>query len=100
MKQDVSFDIFKIASKISDIYKSSEKPKKREITKTLFTNFFLSGRNLHIYWKKPFNLLMEKEVKRLWLPKISAFRTFYPEIVATMSHKMFFDFERQHLREM
>ena len=50
-RKDSIIDIFEptvgvsqIASKISSIYKACDKLKKREIIKTVFTNFLLSGK--------------------------------------------------------
>ncbi len=67
LHKEAVIDIFKIASNIKDIYKSSDINRKREILKIICPNLKLQGLNLHVSLRKPFNLLVPKEVNIEWL---------------------------------
>lgn len=58
--------VLNLASRLPELFKSSQPEQKRKILKLVFANLLMKGKNLEIFYKKPFSLLAEGSKCFVW----------------------------------
>lgn len=87
--------VLQLVENATEIWKSSQLGKKRDILGLLFTNFYVSGESVGFTLVEPFKDMLEYSDSPVWLPNLEEFRIFYPQINSTMQEKMYFEFENR-----
>ncbi len=59
--------LLKLASKASELFKSSELHEKRQLIKLTLQNLRLNGKTVEYEWQKPFNILADYASRSAWL---------------------------------
>lgn len=73
--EDQVINVFELANRSHELFKSSDSGQKRQIVNLLFPNLQMDGEKLVFTLQKPFDRLLKMQDCATWLPLISIFRT-------------------------